>query len=437
MNIPEDCKVDHLVPEDCKVDHLFLLVGTNPLPNYVAAQLLVRNRAQSQIWLVHSAGVAHVKDTLTKVLTALGFKEPKSIQVEEARPENIRNQIHKHAKDRPGVVGLHYTGGTKAMAVHAYVAMEALTRDDPHDPNRPVLRQVLYSYLDARTLSMVIEGTTLGTQVVHPIHLPVTIEQVLTLHGHHTLKQPLVRTPVWPLVGKALAEIYANAEDVKCWREWCTRYIRDSKKLGAFVDAIELGKVTTVNFPFDALREAFQQEYPDAVFPLSFAELAAKSSFGVANDDMAKWFDGVWLEHVVFQALHPLLAQGILTDLAMTVKPLTNPKDKYSDFEIDVVGMRGHQMFALTVTSAEKYDICKPKLLEALVRTEQLGGSEARVALVCCTNQPNPLYEHVSELFHQEHLRVFGRADLSKLQEQLAKCIIKGVHQPKPKQSVK
>ena len=412
------------IPAQYQVDNLFLLVGTNPLPNYVAAQVLVRDKAQSQVWLVHSVGVAHVQETLKKELTALGFKQPISIQVEEARPENIRNQIHKHAKDLPGVVGLHYTGGTKAMAVHAYLALEALTRDDPHNPKRPVLRQVLYSYLDARTLSMVIEGTTLTTPVVHPIHLPVTIEQVLTLHGLHTLKQQLVRATVWPFVSKALAEMYANPADVKLWREWCSTYLRHRTKPGAFADVTELGKVTTATFPFDALREAFQQEYPDADFPLSFADLAARSTFGVVNAAMAKWFDGVWFEHFVFQSFTPLLGvKNGLTDLAMTINPLTNPKDTTSDFELDVVGMRGYQMFALSVTSAEQHKSCKQKLLEALVRTEQLGGSEARVALVCCTDQPKPLHTQVSELFHQERLKVFGRADLSKLQARLADWI--------------
>jgi hypothetical protein len=410
--------------EEYKVDHLFLLVGTNPLPNYVAAQLLVRDKTQSQIWLVHSAGVAHVKKTLTKELTVLDFKQPISIEVKEARPEDIRNQIDKYAKGLSGVVGLHYTGGTKAMAVHAYLAMEALTRHDPHNPNRPVLRQVFYSYLDARTLSMVIEGTTLAAPVPLPIHLSVTIEQVLALHGLHTLKRQLVRTTVWPFVSKALARIYTNADDVKCWREWCRKYLRHSNKSGAFVDDIELGKVTTATFPFDALREAFQQEYPDAVFPLSFADLAARSSFGDANENMAKWFDGVWFEHFVFQSFTPLLgAKNGLTDLAMTINPLTNPEDTTSDFELDVVGMRGHQMFALTVTSSEHHKSCKQKLLEALVRTEQLGGSEACVALVCCTDQPKPLHKQVSELFHQEHLKVFGRSDLPDLQKRLADWI--------------
>lgn len=53
----------HELLEPCKTDYLFLLVGTNPLPNYVAARLLARPKGK--IYLLHSRTTGDIAQNLT------------------------------------------------------------------------------------------------------------------------------------------------------------------------------------------------------------------------------------------------------------------------------------------------------------------------------------------------------------------------------------
>lgn len=69
--------VDHL--NAYKTEHLFLLVGTNPLPNYVAALLLAKG--EGKIILLHSGGhqgTGKVAENLERAIT----KRMPGIQVE-------------------------------------------------------------------------------------------------------------------------------------------------------------------------------------------------------------------------------------------------------------------------------------------------------------------------------------------------------------------
>jgi len=48
-------------------EHLVLLMGTNPLPNYVVAEyFLTHNRKLENIWLVHSERFGRQEGTLTQ-----------------------------------------------------------------------------------------------------------------------------------------------------------------------------------------------------------------------------------------------------------------------------------------------------------------------------------------------------------------------------------
>ena len=106
-----------------KVDHLFLLIGENPLPNYVAARLLLNKGGTP--YLVYTRGT---KDPAERLQTILS-KEPIGLKTAQLVPlndyESDAYHIQKEIRNRresitDGKIGLNYTGGTKAMAVHAY-----------------------------------------------------------------------------------------------------------------------------------------------------------------------------------------------------------------------------------------------------------------------------------------------------------------------------
>ena len=51
--------------------------------------------------------------------------------------------------------------------------------------------------------------------------------------------------------------------------------------------------------------------------------------------------------------------------------------------ELDVVAIRGYQLFVFSCYAGKNMDSCETRLYEAAMCAQQLGGSEARFALVC------------------------------------------------------
>jgi hypothetical protein len=111
---------------DYRTDMLILLVGENPLPNYVAARLLATT--ETRLLLVHS-GKEGTEDQSKRLKNVLREKEYRIgpddlVEVEESNPTNICDRVKEKIADCTGSIGLNYTGGTKTMSVHAYRALE-------------------------------------------------------------------------------------------------------------------------------------------------------------------------------------------------------------------------------------------------------------------------------------------------------------------------
>lgn len=439
-------------PERYKVDHLFLLVGTNPLPNYVAAQLLVRDPQRSQVWLVYSTGTNLVRGALEEELKKLGFKQPTNILVEEANPQHIRNQIRNQATKLTGVVGLNYTGGTKAMSVHAYLALDELTRHDPHHLSLDTLPYVQYSYLDAHTLSMVFTDSHNGSLPPERVGriCVLTVEQMVRLHSRNV---SLKETLFWPHVAQALLQRHSSGEGAAVWQSWIAGTffldppwpqtpLSDDEWRGwirtTFVEQqfdrrkwTKKAQLKTVKFslPDDLadIATAFAEELADPQ-PATLDELWQQGSFR-DPEKLGKWLEGEWLETAVMQAVQAIRDQGqvqidnLVRDVQTKVTiTTTDGKRVEQQVQIDVAFTRGYQLFVLSCSTSEDKGLCKSKLLEAAVRAEQIGGAEARVCLICCYKSPLDLEKEVADVLGKR-LRVFGRAHLLNLQERLADWI--------------
>ncbi len=118
-----------------KVDHLFLLIGENPLPNYVAVRLLLNQKWT--VYLVYTSGTEIPATCLQNILIDefkrdLGIEEKeaqklvqlKALEENESDAYKIQKAILEKLEEiKDGKIGLHYTGGTKAMSVHTYRAL--------------------------------------------------------------------------------------------------------------------------------------------------------------------------------------------------------------------------------------------------------------------------------------------------------------------------
>ena len=161
-----------------QTDVLFLLVGANPLPNYIAARLLARE--QGTIILLHSVATSRVAERLARRLRS--DRPGLTIQlygVSEADGPAIARKVgevaHPFESSYPRLsVGLNFTGGTKPMSAYGY---RALSQSFPAG---------MFSYLDARTLSMVIDpggGTVQQIPVGRSIRWKLA--DIVDLHGYH------------------------------------------------------------------------------------------------------------------------------------------------------------------------------------------------------------------------------------------------------------
>ena len=180
-----------------QTDHLFLLIGANPLPNYVAARLLAKQ--VTTIWLLHSDGAektepstrepaSRLKAALEKLKREdkLGFQAVHLQPIPSADNDRIERTISQLLRDEgvSGTVGLHYTGGTKPMAVHVYRALEHAWAKKSPPP--------IFSYLDPRKLALRVDSSGTRSSELIPVladealraQVEMKLNDLVALHGY-------------------------------------------------------------------------------------------------------------------------------------------------------------------------------------------------------------------------------------------------------------
>ena len=380
-----------------QTDHLFLLVGTNPLPNYVTALLLVKD--DGMIHLLHSGGergTAGVADNLKQAIQRQRpqGKEPVVQEIDEADGGRIVRKMNDILKDIEGQrsVGLHYTGGTKAMAVHGYRAVE-----------KKQLPDVIFSYLDARTLSLKFDkqGEVQTKSIPIERACKVKLDELVMLHGR-TLKPWEKETSLHQMYS-GLVNLHATSPEV--WRKWCEeelRYPNNKEKIKSKTD------LKSVPLPVDTPILASAFAGCESLHTLEQISLPQ----GWKIDKLAKWLDGEWLEHYVLDTMKQIADDCLIHDCGMNLRTIPEGQG----FQFDVAAMRGYQLFALSCTTSANKGLCKHKLFESYIRARQMGGDEARVALVCCYQDPPALQKEIEESWFTEgRVRVFGRQHLPDL----------------------
>lgn len=385
-----------------QTDNLILLVGTNPLPNYVAARLLLK--PNGKIHLVCSGDTESIAGQLEKQFTRDRLQYERRPVVDESKPHEIYKAIHSLAAQMQGSVGLHYTSGTKAMSVHAHRAIKDACAD------------AVCSYLDARKLQMVIDGGMGdGRDDEISVKDAVTpkIQEVIELH-EITLAKPPKQTPILPDVAKAIKVVMDKDNE---WREWTQANLRRADKKRKFISE---GQLKRLGVP--ASTPAFV-DICSAFTNLGAAdttlEMWARASkvFDPRKDmeDFAKWLEGEWLESFVLDCLLEIAKECRLHDCGMDYQ------SSAGKFQFDVATMRGYQLFAISCTTSQDKDLCKSKLFEAYVRAKQMGGDEARVALVSyCPDPQTLLTNFLNEWkYPKASVRAFGKDDLTDLPNKL------------------
>lgn len=446
--------------EDHRVQHLFLLLGLNPLPNYVAARLLLK--PGGKFYLFHSQPkaatprgphaadaepdrMAEARDTLIDRLADLGIKVADRISVSEADRDDIFKTVRDRAMALPRAdsIGLHYTGGTKAMATHAYRALESVATEQN--------RTVVFSYLDARTLSLRIEKLDGKPAQAIPLFpwpakaaigndgAPPTLEQLAALHGETLL--PDKDPPDLLEAALELAQLCTNDQVAFALRTWLTKVVQPLQSSSwkhnndGWLRETELEK-KTLAWTFEPEGERGRlyrlMGAPRILLQRVFGQ-SDKTSFSLAQarDHLAKthgrtilcsqicaWLDGVWLEQAVLDAVRQVADAAGIQEYRRGIETKPDPAVSHfpTKFEFDVAALRGYQLFGISCTTSIDRRTSRIKLLEAAMRTQQLGGEEARIGLVTFYAKPGDLRDELSQMFQRgTQIHIFGPRDLTRL----------------------
>lgn len=405
-----------------KSTHLILLLGSNPIPNAVAALLLAA--PEVRITLIDTNRLGELTGRFESWLKTQDIC-PDCIYrqgpVDESSEAEIKKAVTNALDDaqqanQNGHIGLHYTGGTKAMAVHAYRAAEHWTAENQ-------LPQPACSYLDARKLELIFDvggqGINAGEERHRLVDKPrINLKDMLDLHGLEEKKKPK-GTPLLPGTAQVLLQVHQDQQSLEAWNDWLIWTFIPSththKPVNRTIWVLEENdwricrKAEEVKTLMKRPLQNVSVPWPDAKCladvvaslkqdfkldeALNFANIGLADSLGEALPKnrcrrFTKWLLGEWLESAVLMELNQCKDKGLFDECALDLeaKLQTRQQGINPDFQLDVLAIRGYRLFAFSCTTDTSKSTIKLKLFEAYMRARQLGGDEARVAIIACCN---------------------------------------------------
>lgn len=359
---------------DRRVETLALLVGSNPLPNYLAAMML----EPREVNLVYSPQTTEPRDYLCAALQQRKITVSTVCVDDATDTRKIRDACQGLVVDH-----LHYSGGTKSMAAHARQACN--------------LGDSQASYLDERKGLLRFDD---GYDVrLDQCELGLTLDLLLKLHGIDRVAATEERAGL-PTDDDALVVatgILQNTSLVDVIRQ---KLRPEGRKRG----------VT------EAKGAPWRPQ--DDGLTLSASVLPGEDWTSARYKSWDKFLTSGWLEVWTATLIRACLdGSPAAVEVSVTCKR-TRPSP--TQFEIDVALIRGHRVQVVSCTTDRTKPLCKSKLFEVAMRARQMGGDLARSALVSLldgsdTNGPyvDQLRADIASIWDSPNIpRVFGLADL-------------------------
>ena len=328
---------------------VILLVGGNPLPNYVAALTLRAELGITKVHLIYTDEVKEVKDNLLRCLITEKFTSAGETYIVDAgNADDIfdtYNAAHDRCPDIQASTHLHYTGGTNAMAVHVHRAWSAKGGE---------LGQA--SYLFGREARLMTDD---GKSIAIPGSISLDLGTLANLHG---LKRK-------PKASKAHGTDPKPADAATITK----RVLADPELADRLYKVIPRVPSKLRAKSFDPTTEC-----------LTLSQGPIPGDTGWTNDHIKSWWKflrGEWLEVWVHQQIDAIrrCQPSVVDHLDVDFKG----EIKKREFQLDVVAVQGHHLYVVSCTTSHEPYICKSKLFEVSMRARQLGGDLARSALVC------------------------------------------------------
>ncbi|MEM5871927.1 MAG: hypothetical protein QW051_03575 [Candidatus Aenigmatarchaeota archaeon] len=487
--------------------NLALIVGTNPLPVYISFKAFYKvferyEKTLDKVFLICSRENDFQQGT-EKIAMRISEKiaedtnnliKPVIIPISDvSKKEIIEKEIKKEfldvSKKSPGCyLHLDYTGGTKALSVHIYRALQSVFDD-----------KFSASYIDARKHSFVFEGSNEIVNYIQNKHsylmsdnlrkkIVVDIRGLLKLHGYEEKKggnnsEERYKTIYNAIIKYVKPNEELELEKLKKYKQWVHK-VADSLRISK--DILKDKEVPTqkdnsqsssqtiwknvceqlpdlekLNFrdledlefvirvvALKKLMNEFDEESKDVIEELkkkkefeNFFDSSKSMNIGSLSKNkiekmlnFVKFFEGRWFELYLYEEMKTLFEKEIEDGLIYIGKNLESVKTdgggiNKRNLELDLYLIYGYQLFAISVTTDDNTGRCKSKAFEVLHRANQIGGEEARAILVTFLEGDRKTdLENDVQIFtgssHQK-IKIFGLDDLPRIGEEI-KSFIQG-----------
>ncbi len=360
-------------------DRLVLLVGTNPLPNFVVTEYFLKTIPVNKVYLIYSEKTSFYDGTLLEAEQLEGVIKDRHSEkshlfpLEKISLSDVSNArvIRQEVKDKlinklpqDSRIHLNYTGGTKAMGIHVYDMLK-----ESHN-----IKGKSFSYLDARTFQIVDDDEGVITRDLRD-SISITFKEMISLHGLERKNEDKDTSEFKDTLGYFKGLIENNSLD-DYFRDY-DRTLFENKKGELISKAKDLKEETKKTQIKGHLIEVFK------TIPEKWRFFNDNGCYVEPSDKKIKtaikYIDGEWFEDYVYETLKEGAFNLAFYKNWEIKKPEWPPDSK---FEIDVIALNGYQLIGISCTTSDNNHICKSKGFEILLRCRQIGGDEAKALLI-------------------------------------------------------
>ncbi|HHY73706.1 MAG TPA: DUF1887 family protein [Bacillus bacterium] len=353
------------------INILLLNIGSNPLPNYVVTKyLLTENREDiqhmpipNQFIFLHSSKTERYAKKIRAMLKLFSNSvKLHNLGESERNSEHITKSIlsilaELQKKQTITSIHLNYTGGTKPMAVHSFQAVSSYAKG--HEI------KVVFSDLNHSSFKIVLDKGDYSFPTSGDLreYVKLTIKEMFEMHLMDYKDDKY--TPFFKDPNDFAEFILKGFEEKQDLLEprYHVRYIKEA--------------IDDNSKKFD--KKDYKNQFENNIYKYLSSFLKRFDEYSLNEfKGLIEWLHGKWLEEYVFLTIQQLAEPLKLTEVQMSVYAKYNNRD----CEIDVVVMKGYQLYVISCTTSKKLSRIKNKAFEAMYRAEQLGGGHANVIVV-------------------------------------------------------
>lgn len=371
---------------------LVVLIGTNPLPNYVVAKYYIEDKQYNQVVLIYTKeeptfGQASTIEFSTNIKYLLEL-EYKNISIDKIEILNASNaaQIKKDLNDnsllessleKAQEITFNYTGGTKSMSVHSYnYFSEKYTK-------------CVFSYLNPRKDELVLESKNNENKIITTIKpdvssaVKISFVTLVKLHGYEYTIEPKINTDLETAINGYIYYSTGTLDNQKC------KTIHDDLiKMFGKNDSIE--SVQKFKEQINRIRNLKIENSIQNLINILPKKYQFHDSFSLITNASDVY---QWVKYFIKNRDYEFYIFNILQEIMNEIPTFYDeiqinvfPNKSGVLFELDVVVIKGYKLFAISVTRHTTKMQIKHKGFEVLHRARQIGGEEAKVILFCSSN---------------------------------------------------